>query len=91
MWAEDPASWQHTVGMGVLVQIRDVPEVVHRTLKARAATKGTSLSAYLRAELELIALRPTPAELRERLKGRTRVEAAAGAAAEVRALRDEIG
>lgn len=77
--------------MGTLVQVRDVPEAVHRTLKARAALKGTSLSEYLRAELELIAQRPTPAELRERLERRTPFETAGGAAEEVRALREEIG
>ncbi len=33
--------------MGRLVQVRDVPETVHRTLKARAAQSGISLSEYL--------------------------------------------
>ena len=37
--------------MGVLVQVRDVPEDVHRALKARAAASGTSLSDYLRMEV----------------------------------------
>jgi plasmid stability protein len=54
--------------MGKLVQVRDVPEPVHRTLKARAAQSGISLSEYLRAELALIAARPTPDEVRERLR-----------------------
>ena len=54
--------------MGKLVQIRDVPEHVHRTLKARAAHAGISLSEYLRAELTLIASRPSPEEVRERLR-----------------------
>ena len=54
--------------MGVLVQIRDVPEQVHRTLKARAAQSGTSLSEYLRAELARVAALPTPDEVRARLK-----------------------
>ena len=54
--------------MGRLVQVRDVPEQVHRTLKARAALSGISLSEYLRAELALIAARPTPDEVRERLR-----------------------
>ena len=49
--------------MGVLVQIRDLPEPVHRTLKARAAAAGTSLSEYLRALLAREAARPTPDEL----------------------------
>lgn len=54
--------------MGRLVQVRDVPEGVHRTLKARAAQSGMSLSEYLRAELGLIASRPAPDEVRTRLR-----------------------
>lgn len=54
--------------MGKLVQVRDVPEQVHRTLKARAAEKGVSLSELLRAELALIASRPAPNEVLARLR-----------------------
>jgi len=54
--------------MGKFIQVRDVPEDIHRTLKARAARLGISLSDYLRAELALIAARPTPGEVRERLR-----------------------
>ncbi|MDE3113894.1 MAG: hypothetical protein KGK34_13210 [Chloroflexota bacterium] len=53
--------------MGRLVQVRDVPEVVHRTLKARAAQSGVSLSEYLRVELTRLASLPTPDEVRARL------------------------
>lgn len=59
--------------MSKLVQIRQVPENVHRTLKARAAHSGTSLSEYLRTELALIAARPTPEEVRARLAKRAPV------------------
>lgn len=41
------------------IQIRDVPESVHRELRARAARAGLSLSAYLRAELAELAGRPS--------------------------------
>jgi antitoxin FitA len=54
--------------MAKLLQVRDVPDPVHRTLKARAAQSGMSLSEYLRAELALIASRPTPEEVRQRLR-----------------------
>lgn len=54
--------------MGRLVQVRDVPEQVHRTLKARAAQSGVSLSEYLRAELARLASLPTPDEVRARLR-----------------------
>ena len=40
------------VGLGTLVQIRDVPDEMHRTLKSRAAAAGVSLSEYLRTVLE---------------------------------------
>jgi plasmid stability protein len=39
--------------MTKLLQIRDVPDDVHRTLQARAAKASTSLSEYVRAEFEL--------------------------------------
>ncbi len=54
--------------MGKLVQIRDVPEHVHRTLKVRAAQSGASLSEYLRAELARLASLPTPDEVQARLR-----------------------
>lgn len=75
--------------MGTLIQIRDVPERVHRTLKARAATGGVSLSEYLRAELERVAAAPTPAELLARLRSRKPVSAEESSAEALRALRDE--
>jgi len=59
--------------MAKLVQIRDVPDPVHRTLKARAAQSGRSLSEYLRAELSRVAALPTPDEVRARLRQRTPV------------------
>lgn len=74
--------------MAKLLQVREVPDDVHRTLKVRAAQAGTSLSEYVRAELELIASRPTPEELRARLQARTRVEVSEPAAELIRARRD---
>ena len=52
------------------VQIRDVPDDVHATLKARAAAAGMSLSDYLRSELERVAARPSIAEVLERAAAR---------------------
>lgn len=46
-----------------MVQVKGVPEDVHRTLKARAALRGQTLSDYLRAEMERLAARPSPEEL----------------------------
>lgn len=41
------------------IQIRNVPEHLHRDLKARAEQEGLSLSDYLLAELRAIAGRPS--------------------------------
>lgn len=53
-----------------LIQIRHVPQAVHRTLKARAAHEGLSLSDYLLREIRMIAERPTLASLMERVRQR---------------------
>jgi plasmid stability protein len=70
--------------MAVMIQVRNVPDVLHRTLKARAATAGMSLSDYLLGELREIAERPTLAEFRERLHTRRPVQAAFDTAALLR-------
>lgn len=57
----------HAARMSKMIQLRNVPVALHSTLKARAAMAGMSLSDYLRKELEVVAARPTIAELRERL------------------------
>ncbi len=54
--------------------VRDVPEAVARTLKERAAAEGKSLSAYVVAQLDLIASRPTSATIAERLRGVDRAD-----------------
>ncbi|HXZ11893.1 MAG TPA: hypothetical protein VEG64_05835 [Candidatus Sulfotelmatobacter sp.] len=59
--------------MSKMIQVRNVPDSLHRTLKAQAALAGMSLSDYLLAEMKEIAERPTLAELRERLHKRKRV------------------
>lgn len=74
--------------MGVLVQIRDLPEPVHRTLKARAAASGTSLSEYLRTLLAREAARPTPDELAARVAARGAVDRVEPSDVAVRRLRD---
>lgn len=53
-----------------LIQIRNVPDDVHRTLKVRAAAEGTSLSDYVLREVTRAARSPTPAELDERIRAR---------------------
>jgi antitoxin FitA len=74
--------------MGVLVQIRDVPEDVHRKLKARAAASGVSLSEYLRQLLVRTASRPTVEELSERIRARGPVSLSEPSEVTVRSIRD---
>jgi plasmid stability protein len=59
--------------MSKMIQIRNVPAHLHRTLKSRAARAGMTLSDYLLSELADLAVSPTAEEMRERLEGRTRV------------------
>ena len=74
--------------MTTMIQVRNVPAPIHRTLKARAAKEGLSLSEYLLRELQQIATRPTPAELLERLSTREPVRTRESLAAMVRRERD---
>jgi plasmid stability protein len=61
--------------MSKMIQLRNVPDALHRGLKARAAMAGMSLSDYLLAEIKEIAERPTLAEMRDRLHTRKPVRA----------------
>jgi len=74
--------------MSVMVQIRNMPEDLHRTLKARAAKQGQSLSDYLLAELRQIAELPTLEEMHERLQQRSRVNPDISSAQLIREERD---
>ncbi len=60
--------------MSKMIQIRNVPDDLHRTLKVRAAKAGMPLSDYLLSEIERVAERPTLAEMMERLRSREPVE-----------------
>jgi hypothetical protein len=71
-----------------MIQIRNVPDDVHRTLKVRAAESGKTLSDYLLAELEDLAARPSPECMRARIASRTPVPGGEGSADAVRAVRD---
>jgi plasmid stability protein len=56
--------------MTTMIQIRNVPDALHRRLKSRAALEGMSLSDYLLSEIRHVAERPTLGELRARLASR---------------------
>lgn len=71
-----------------LLQIRNVPDHVHRTLKSRAALAGQSLSEYALAELRRAAERPTREEILARIAARPPSRLPSSPAEAVRAERD---
>jgi pimeloyl-ACP methyl ester carboxylesterase len=56
--------------MSKMIQLRHVPDSLHRQLKARAALSGLPLSDYLIREVRKIAEQPTAEEMKERLRQR---------------------
>ena len=74
--------------MSKMLQVRNVPDGVHRKLKVRAAASGQTLSDYVLAELERLASRPTREEMLDRLHSRKRVTLKTPAAVVVREERD---
>ena len=74
--------------MSGMIQIRNVPDDLHRKMKARATLESKSLSEYLLAELRRIAELPTREEWRARLATREPVSPTLDAAEAVRAERD---
>ena len=74
--------------MSRMIQVRNVPDSLHRALKAQAALSGMSLSDFLLAEIRQVAERPTIAELKERLRRRSQVAPLVSAAEAVRRERD---
>jgi plasmid stability protein len=74
--------------MPTMIQIRNVPDPLHRELKSRAALAGMSLSDYLLAEIREIAARPTLDQLRARLNSRPATTLTQPPADAVRAARD---
>jgi plasmid stability protein len=55
-----------------MIQVRNVSDGVHRTLKARAAAAGMSLSDYVKRDLDEAAARPTLVEIDARVSARGR-------------------
>jgi hypothetical protein len=53
--------------MSKMIQIRNVPDELHRTLKVRVAKAGMTLSDYLLSEIEQVAEKPTMNEWLERV------------------------
>ena len=74
--------------MSKMVQIRNVPDALHRRLKVRAASSGQTLSDYLLAELERLAARPGQDGMLARLHGRKHVTLKTPAAVVIRSERE---
>ncbi len=66
-------------GLVKMIQIRNVPDDVHRDLKLRAAREGTTMSELILGALPTLARNPTPAEVLERLRNRPTIGGPASA------------
>jgi len=78
----------YVMHMSTMIQIRRVPDPLHRKLKARAALQGKSLSDYLLHEIRRIAERPTTEEIMARLARLPRVSPRVPPAQVIREERD---
>ena len=71
-----------------MIQVRNVPEDLHRRLKARAALEGLSMSEYVLREIRRVLDRPTRQAMIERLRAQPVRRLRRGAADVIRAERD---
>jgi antitoxin FitA len=74
--------------MSSLIQVRNVPEDLHRRLKARAAMEGLSMSEYVLREIRRALDRPTRQEVIDRLRSQPVRRLRRGAAEVIRSERD---
>jgi len=74
--------------MPTMIQIRNVPDGLHRKLKSRAALAGMSLSDFLLQQIREVAERPTIEEMKARLERRSPVSVSVDPVRAVRAERD---
>ena len=54
--------------MTTMLQLRNVPDSLHRRLKARAAMEGVSMSLYVLREIERALARPSRQELLQAIR-----------------------
>ena len=76
--------------MPVMIQLRHVPDDLHRKLKSRAAMEGLSLSDYILREIRQLAEQPTMKEMMERLARLEPVNMKPSPTEMIRALRDGL-
>lgn len=65
-----PAAPVNVLHMSKMIQIRNVPDEMHRALKVMAAQEGMSLSDYIKRELGFVAGKSTIEEIAERRRAR---------------------
>jgi hypothetical protein len=78
----------YVIRMSKMIQIRNVPDALHRRLKSRAALAGMSLSDYLLEEIRAVAELPTVDEMRARLRSRSQSSPPISPAEIIRTERD---
>jgi plasmid stability protein len=75
--------------MSKMIQIRHVPDALHKQLRVRAAEAGMTLSDFLRTTLEREASKMTNAEIRARLAALEPVDTGEATVDVIRAMREE--
>lgn len=76
--------------MTTMLQIKGIPDDVHRVLKARAAIAGVSLTEYARNTLEQAARRPSREELAQELSMIEPVDVGESAERALSHVRDDL-
>ncbi len=74
--------------MPVMIQLRNVPDDLHRKLKARAAAAGMSLSDYILRDVARTAEQPTMEEWLQMVKKMKPIRTRESSAETIRAIRD---
>jgi plasmid stability protein len=82
------STFLYAENMSKMIQVRDVPDEVHGTLKARAAREGMSLSDYIKSELERVAGRPSMREWLDLTRQTKPIRAKRSSTQVIREMRD---
>jgi antitoxin FitA len=66
--------WKHVLHMAKMIQVRNVPDRLHRELKRRARLRGQSLTEYIEEILEREVAVPPAEDVFERIRNREPVD-----------------
>ena len=78
----------NVANMSKMIQIRNVPDELHREVKVRAARAGMSLSEYLLREVRRVTEEPPVEDILARIAARERIHLSESPAAIIRAQRE---